>query len=43
MSCCVGMCCGESSWLGVRRMLRNEGYGNANEQYGLTKCAKLSI
>jgi len=25
MSCCVGMCCRESSWLGVRRMLRNEG------------------
>jgi len=24
MSCCVGMCCRESSWLGVRRMLRNE-------------------
>jgi len=25
MSCCVGMCCGENSWLGVRRVLRNEG------------------
>ena len=25
MSCCVGMCCGESGSLGVRRMLRNEG------------------
>jgi len=25
MSCCVGMCCRESSWLGVHRMLRNEG------------------
>ena len=23
MSCCVGMCCTESSWLGVHRMLRN--------------------
>ena len=25
LPCCVGMCCGENSWLGVRRMLRNEG------------------
>jgi len=25
MSCCVGMCCRECSWLGVRRMLYNEG------------------
>ena len=25
MSYCVEMCCRESSWLGVRRMLRNEG------------------
>jgi len=25
MSCCVGMCCRESSWLGVCRMLRDEG------------------
>jgi len=25
LPCCVGMCCIESSWLGVRRMLRNEG------------------
>ena len=25
MSCCVGMCCRESSWLGVRPMLRTEG------------------
>jgi len=23
MSCCVGMCCIESSWLGVRRMLHS--------------------
>jgi len=25
MSCCVGMCCGESSWISVHCMLRNEG------------------
>jgi len=25
MSDCVGMCCRESSWLGVHRMQRNEG------------------
>ena len=23
MSCCVGICCRECSWLGVRRMLRS--------------------
>jgi len=25
ISCCVGICCSECSWLGVRRMLRSEG------------------
>ena len=26
ISCCVGICCRECSWLGVRRMLRSEGF-----------------
>jgi len=25
LPCCVGICCRECSWLGVRRMLRSEG------------------
>jgi len=32
MTCCVGMCCRESSWLGVRRMLSNEGLAIAGMQ-----------
>ena len=40
MSCCVGMCCRESSWLGVRRVLRNEGIvdnrSDSTKMHGVT-------
>jgi len=45
MSCCVGMCCRESSWLGVRRMLSNEGLDIAGmlEHMLLHTCCSRSI